>query len=150
MGQGLAALVGLVLGALAPWSGPFLGVLFGDTFAQAGPTLRWLLLGALAIYAGGPLLTGLLATGATKSVLRVALVALALNVLGNALLVPRLGPEGAALATLATEAWIAVGSALVLVRAGVDLSWRAWAWGAGPLAFLGAAFVSAACLPFAS
>ena len=51
----------------------------------------------------------------------IAAVGLALNVALNALLVPRHGIDGAAAATLATEAWVAAGALLALRRAGVGL-----------------------------
>jgi Na+-driven multidrug efflux pump len=49
--------------------------------------------------------------------------------------VPRLGIEGAALATVATEAAVTVASAAVLARAAPGFTrFHPWRWGLGPLA----------------
>jgi hypothetical protein len=61
---------------------------------------------------------------------------LAVNLLGNALLVPSLAAEGAAVATLATELAVAAGAALALNRAGAHpLGAHPALWLGGPLAF---------------
>ena len=61
----------------------------------------------------------MIAAGRSRAALGIALAALAVNLVGNALLVPELGAEGAALVTLATESTVALAALLVLVRLGV-------------------------------
>ena len=117
---------------------PILG-LFGEgqSFTSAAPALRWLMLGGLAVYAGAPLLTAVVASCSSTAVLRIAATGLVINLLGNSLLVPSMGIEGAALATLATEIWVVVGAASTLVKAGAGpvVNRRAWLWLGGPLGF---------------
>ncbi|HVS19015.1 MAG TPA: oligosaccharide flippase family protein, partial [Planctomycetota bacterium] len=95
----------LAVGAI--WSmGDTLLHLFGPEFTAAAGALRWLLGAVLAIYLGALALTAVVATGSVRAPLVIAAVGLALNVALNALLVPRHGIDGAAAATLATEAWV--------------------------------------------
>ena len=115
----LFTLACLVAGALAPWSGELLRLAFGPGFEAAGPSLRWLLLALLAVALGSAFLTAVIAAGRSRAALGIALAALAVNLVGNALLVPELGAEGAALVTLATESTVALAALLVLVRLGV-------------------------------
>lgn len=135
LGAPLFAAAGLALGALLPWSAALLALLFGPGFAEAAPSLRWLLGAALAVHAGAVLLTALVAAGDGRAVLATALGGLALNLAANAWLVPRQGAAGAALATCATEAWIALAALLFLRRRGVGLGPRPLAWLGGPAAF---------------
>jgi O-antigen/teichoic acid export membrane protein len=75
-----------------------------------------------------------------------ALGGLAVNLVGNALLVPTRAAEGAAIATVATEAFVALGAAAALARAGH----RPWGRGASPLGWLaGPALFAAAALALA-
>ena len=129
---------GLATGMVWGLAEPILG-LFGEdgSFASAAPALRWLMLASLAVYAGAPLLTAVVASGASAAVLRIAAIGLAINLLGNSLLVVPMGIEGAALATLVTEVWVVAGSAWTLMRAGAKPTAprRAWLWLGGPLGF---------------
>lgn len=111
----------LAVGAVWSMGGALLH-LFGPEFAAAEGALHWLLGAVLAIYVGALALTAVVATGSVRAPLVIAAVGLALNVALNALLVPRHGIDGAAAATLATEAWVAVGALVALRRAGVGLS----------------------------
>jgi O-antigen/teichoic acid export membrane protein len=117
---------------------PILG-LFGEgaSFTSAAPSLRWLMLGGLAVYAGAPLLTAVVASGSSTAVLRIAGIGLVINLIGNSLLVPHMGIEGAALATLVTEVWVVAGAASTLWRMGARpmAPRRAWLWLGGPLGF---------------
>lgn len=131
------ALAGLGAGLAWPWAADLLA-LFGPGFESASTSLRWLILAAWTVYLGASLVTSLVAIGAARSVLAVTASGLALNLAGNALLVPRMGIDGAALSTFATELAVALGAALSLARIGVR-PWRAprpWLWLAGPLLFV--------------
>jgi O-antigen/teichoic acid export membrane protein len=136
LAQPTFALAGLGTGLLWPFAGSLLG-LFGADFASAAPALRWLLLAALTVDVGAALLTGVVAAGRSRAVLAIAALGLGVNLAGNALLVPRSGISGAALATFATEATVAFGALVVLARAGSSpLAGRgAWRWLGGPLGF---------------
>lgn len=112
----LVASIGVAL--LWPFAGDILVQVGGEEhFRGAAPALRWLLLATAAVYLGAPILTGVVATGRSGSVLTVSAVALAVNLVGNAWLVPRRGAEGAAIATLATELVVALGAGLALLSA---------------------------------
>lgn len=102
--------------ALLPLRGPVLGA-FGPGFVAAHGALGWLLLAAFLVHLGAPLLTAVVARGDGPKVLGIAGAGLALNLIGNVLLAPTWGLEGAAVATVATEAWVVVASWLVLWEA---------------------------------
>jgi len=146
--QPLFALAGLGTGLLWPFSEALLA-LFGQDFVAAAPSLRWLLVACAVVYVGAPLLTGVVASGRSGGVLRIAAAALALNLIGNTLLVPRLGMEGAAIATCATELSVALGAAWTLARAGapIPLGNRAWGWLVGPALFVAGRALSQLLLP---
>lgn len=133
----------LLFGALWPWSDQLLALLFGEEFAAAGSALGWLLVGAVIIHAGSGWLTALVAAGAMRTVLALTAVAVAVNLVGNAILVPRLGIDGAAIATVATELTVALGALLLLMRAPTRLRLRPLPWLAAPLLFVAAAWLSA-------
>ncbi len=136
LAQPLFAGACLGAGLVWPWSEALLRFLFGEGFGSAAASLRWLLLAAATIYAGAPLLWAVVAAGRPRAVLAVTAAALAVNLAGNAVLIPRLGIEGAALATLATEGAVAIGAFVSLALAGArPLAARPLGWLAGPLAF---------------
>lgn len=134
-----------VLGLAWPWADEILA-LFHPSFASAAPSLRWLLLATAVVYAGSGLMTALVAAGARKSILVIAVVALALNLATNALLVPREGITGAGIATFATELCVVAGAAIALARVGASpfREPRALAWLGGPCLFAIAAWASSA------
>lgn len=136
LSQPLFALAGLGTGLVWPFCEPLLA-LFGDDFVAAAPSLRWLLFACAAVYLGAPWLTGVVASGRSASVLAVALVGLAFNLVANSLWIPRHGIEGAAAATFGTEIVVAAGALFSLARAGaaLPLHRRPWAWLIGPLLF---------------
>lgn len=103
----------VVIVALMPFAEPLLGI-FGEEFTAASSSLRWLLLAALTVYAGALFVTALVAIGRTRALLWISVSGLAVNLVLNALLVPRLQAEGAAMATLATEVTVAALAYLVL------------------------------------
>ena len=132
----------LVLGALWPWSTRILRTVFGDDFAAAGPSLRWLLVASAIIYAGAGWLTAVVAMGRTRAVLVLTGGALLVNVVGNGLLVPTHGMEGAAIATVATELLVAAGALVLVRRSPAAPSARPLLWFVGPALFVLAAGVS--------
>lgn len=142
--QPLFALAGLGAGLLWPWSAEVLA-LFKPEFASAGASLRWLLFATATIYAGAGLMTALVAAGKTRSILAIAALGLATNLVANTFLVPSLGIEGAGIATFLTEAVVALSAAIALARAGVNAfrGVQALGWLGGPALFaLGAAVSS--------
>lgn len=144
LGPPLLAAAGFGVGLIYPWCAELLR-LFHPGFEQAAPALRWLLLAVIAIYAGAVLLTAVVASGSMRSVLAITLVALLVNLLGNAWLVPELAGEGAAIATFATELSVVLGSLVALVHAGASPSYRhSWRWFGGPLLFFVARALSQA------
>lgn len=148
LAQPLFAGAGLVTGLVAPWSETLLAP-FGEHFPVAGSSLRWLLAATTVIHAGAAFMTALVAAGHMRTILAVAALALAVNLLANTWLVPALGIEGAAIATLATEGAVTVMALVALRRAKVDVSGgaRAWAWCGGPIGFALGWWASAAFVP---
>ena len=135
LGQPLFAAACVAAGALWPWCDEILRLLFGEAFAAGGDSLRWLLLAGAAVYAGACLLTAVVASGNGRAVLVVAVAGLLTNTVGNLILVPLHGIDGAAQATFATEAVVTLGALAALVRGGArPLGWRAPLWLAGPAA----------------
>jgi O-antigen/teichoic acid export membrane protein len=143
LAQPLFGAAGLATGLLLPWSSQILS-LFGETFVDAAPSLRWLLGAAALVYLGAAMMTAIVATGRSGAVLAVAVTGLLLNLAGNAFLVPTLGIEGAAIATFATEGLVAGGAVFALMKSGVSgLSGAGgWRWAGGPLLFALGFFVS--------
>ena len=101
---GLGALGG-ALGALL--AGDLLTLLYDGRYVTgplaADGALRWLSGAFMLVFATAPFATAVLADGGERKMLRIALAGLLVNALGNALLVPRWGFEGAAVVTVATE-----------------------------------------------
>lgn len=99
---------------------PVVRLIFGPGFVQAAPALP--VLGAAFVLICYGYLNGnlLVVFGLQKKLLRISLVALLVNVIGNLILVPLFGFMGAAWMTLATEAVVLVQtSRLVLPRLGI-------------------------------
>jgi O-antigen/teichoic acid export membrane protein len=144
LAQPLFALAGFAIGLVWPWCEALLA-LFGADFVSAADSLRYLLLACLAVYIGASLLTAVVASGRSRDVLYVALAGLAINLIGNTLLVPSFGMQGAAMATFATEAIVALGALWCLQRAGVKVfpGPHPSRWLAGPVALLIARALSA-------
>ena len=143
LSQPLFALACAGLGLFWPWRAELLRLLLGEGFEVAGPALGWLLFATAAVYLGAPLMTAVVAVGRGRALLLVAGAGLAVNLVGNAWLVPAIGIEGAAAATFATELTVAGGAALVLARAGSSpLRSRPWRWLVGPPLFAASAWLS--------
>jgi O-antigen/teichoic acid export membrane protein len=102
---------------LAPWSAEALGI-FGEHARAATGALPWLLAAVVAIHLGAALLTALIATGGRKQLLWISATALGINLALNWWLVPAYALEGAAAATLCTEAAVAGMGWIALARAG--------------------------------
>jgi len=148
--QPLVALAALGVGLLWPWCEELLA-LFGAEFAAAAGSLRFLLCAALAVYVGAGAMSAIVAAGRSRTLLWIAVLGLAVNLAGNAWLVPRQGARGAAVATLATEVTVALAGALVVAHVGgarraaaVDprSARRAWLWLAAPALFFLARWAS--------
>lgn len=100
--------LGLIGGAAGFLLAPeLLELLYGGRYLQADlssvGSLRWLSIAFMAVFATAPFATALLADGGEKTLLRIACLGLVINVLGNAILLPRWGFEAAALTTATTE-----------------------------------------------
>jgi O-antigen/teichoic acid export membrane protein len=99
---GGVALAGLALAALAPW---LVRLLFGEAFAPAADLVRLALLGLVPHASREVFMAALKAEGRPLAIGRAELVSLAFFAASLALLVPRLGAPGAALAYAATQ-WL--------------------------------------------
>lgn len=86
---------------LAPW---MVSVLAPESFSQAVTVLRILLLALVFSYFSHLVGFGLISRGGEKKMLLVAVITLTFNLIGNLILIPRLGIIGAAWVTVATEA----------------------------------------------
>ena len=95
-----AALMAL---CVAVFARPILSLLFGSRYAAAAPTLALLAAATVLIAPAGVLGTALIVTGRLRSLGIQVGCSLAVNLLALALLAPRLGAAGAAVATLACE-----------------------------------------------
>ena len=121
---------------------------FGPSFRAATGSLVLLTHAVVLIHVGAVVLTAVVSLGRPRAVLVVAGLGLALNVLGNALLVPRFGIEGAAVATVATEALVVLSSIAVLVRTGANpLVHRPLLWLAIPLVYWATRALATVVLP---
>lgn len=97
-------------------SGPVVRLIFGDAFSSAAPALP--VLGAAFVLICFGYLNGnlLLVLGMQKKLLRVSLLALVVNLIGNAILVPLVGFMGAAAMTVVTEAVVFACTSVLIVR----------------------------------
>jgi len=97
-------------------SGPVVGLIFGDAFSSAAPALP--VLGAAFVLICFGYLNGnlLLVLGMQKKLLRVSLLALVVNLIGNAILVPLVGFMGAAAMTVVTEAVVFACTSVLIAR----------------------------------
>ncbi|MFM7295718.1 MAG: lipopolysaccharide biosynthesis protein, partial [Planctomycetota bacterium] len=140
LGPPLFAGAGLACCLALPWTGSLL-VLFGEEFRAAANSLRWLLGATTAIYAGSLFMTALVALGRNVTSLWIATLGVLLNIGLNIWAVPALGIDGAALTTCATEVFVALAGAAVILRAGVSLG-SPWRWLGGPLGLAAGAGLS--------
>jgi O-antigen/teichoic acid export membrane protein len=97
-------------------SGPVVRLIFGPSFGEAAPALP-VLAGAYVLISFGYLNGNLLATlGQQRRLMKISMVALAVNLAGNAVLIPLVGFMGAAWMTLVTEAFVIALAARAVLR----------------------------------
>jgi O-antigen/teichoic acid export membrane protein len=143
LAQPMCLAAAMVAGLVGPFGERFLELVFGPDFGAASTALDWLLGAAVAIHAGAVALTAVVSLGRPRAVLSITLAALAINIVGNSLLVPSYGIDGAAQATFATELAVVVGALLVLGWSGSSpLRHRPWLWAAAPALYFGARLLS--------
>lgn len=119
LGQTMMVLMGLgVLASIALWVGavPLTGLLYGDKFGAAVPVLQILALGCIPMYASYGLTHALVAMDRPQLYAAFTGVALVVNVAANLFLIPRVGLQGAALATFLTEVALVVLCAAAVLR----------------------------------
>lgn len=98
-------------------AGPVVRLIFGQRFGSAAPALP-VLGGAFVLICYGYLNGNLmLVLGLQRKLLSISLVALVVNVVGNLILVPRVGFMGAAWMTLATEAVVLLSTSRLILPA---------------------------------
>jgi O-antigen/teichoic acid export membrane protein len=95
---------------------PLLVLLYGDAFAAAAPALRALAWSIPLFFVNYGLTHQMIAWRRQQTYLAIACAALAVNVAGNALLIPSLSMIGAAYSTLLTEVVVSIGCLAVLRR----------------------------------
>jgi Na+-driven multidrug efflux pump len=95
------------------------------------------------VHAGALLTTAIIATGQTRALLFITVAALLINVVGNAIAIPYMGIDGAAVATSLTEGSVVLFAIIALARMGVNpaRSIPLWFWPTLPaIAYLGSIF----------
>jgi O-antigen/teichoic acid export membrane protein len=92
----IACLTGLAMAALSPWLVP---LIFGAQFAPSVPVIFWILPGTVALSVAKVMCADLAARGKPEFSSIFAVVALAITVLLDLFLIPRMGIQGAALAS---------------------------------------------------
>ena len=102
---------------------PDLIALFGDEYAPAAPALAMLLGGAALIYATEALGGTLLAWDKQRSHMKVMTGGAIANIILNLLFIPRSGIQGAAAATLMSQALVLIGLGIVHFRLMRTLYW---------------------------
>jgi O-antigen/teichoic acid export membrane protein len=94
----LAGVAVVVASTLVVGAGPLLSI-FGDDFAGAVPSMRVLAIGQFVTLASGPVGAVLLMTGNSHRQIQATLIAVAVNVVADVVLISRYGVVGAAIAT---------------------------------------------------
>ena len=111
----VASLGGLAFAIAA--AEPVVRLIFGPEFTAAAPALP-VLAGAFILISFGYLNWNLLVVlGLQRRLLRISVIALVVNLIGNLILVPLVGFMGAAWMTLVTELVVCVGSLQIILRA---------------------------------
>jgi O-antigen/teichoic acid export membrane protein len=110
----LLAMGGLVAAVVYAARRPIVGLLFGADFVAAVPSLRILAAAIPLAFVNGGLLPFLIARGLERRNVVLSGVLLIINVGVNLIAIPRLGGQGAAWATVVTEAAVTLGCLLAL------------------------------------
>jgi len=97
---GMAAVLGLITAALAPWG---LNVLFHAPYVHAARTLRILSAGLVVVFPIWILQAVAIATATERVLLTTTAIGVIVNVSANLVLIPAAGRDGAALATVIGE-----------------------------------------------
>jgi O-antigen/teichoic acid export membrane protein len=143
--RALAAIALAVAAGLWGNAGDVLAFLFGERFRDAAPILRVLAVVLPAVFANQFLGMLLSALDRQNAWVRVLLLATAVNVAANVVLIPRLGPLGAALATAISETGSLVALGVLTARA-VRWPWSL-AWTVRAAVAAGVAGAATAYLP---
>ena len=93
-----------------------LGALFGAHYELAAVTLQWLMLAALFAWMNGPSASVLMAHRRQSLYMWGTIISLAVNVIGNLILIPLVGYDGAAISTMLTELALCVWSWFMIHR----------------------------------
>ncbi|NRA96823.1 MAG: polysaccharide biosynthesis protein, partial [Planctomycetes bacterium] len=127
-----ALLLGLGgLGAVAGYltSSELLALLYDGRYVDgalsAMPAFGWLCGAFFCVFAAAPLGTAMLAAGRERTLLKIALAGLVLNVVGNLALLPSMGFEAAALTTAATEGLVLLCMFVTVLQL---VGHRLWVW----------------------
>lgn len=102
--------------ALAVSSPTLLPAVFGPSYAASAPVLQILAWTSVFGFQNYLLWYGLLAVHREKSVLKIQVLGLVVNVAVNAWAIPRYGPSGAAAALVASDLVVVIGQVVVLQR----------------------------------
>ncbi|HEU5217000.1 MAG TPA: oligosaccharide flippase family protein [Gaiellaceae bacterium] len=102
--------------ALAVSSPTLLPAVFGPSYAASAPVLQILAWTSVFGFQNYLLWYGLLAVHREKSVLKIQVLGLVVNVAVNAWAIPRYGPSGAAAALVASDLVVVMGQVVVLQR----------------------------------
>jgi len=89
--------------ATVVFAGPAVALILGPRYAESATALKFLIWAVIFRYLNYALNTGLLAAGRERVFVRTMLTCLAVNLIGNLLLIPRFGWRGAAAMTIVTE-----------------------------------------------
>jgi antigen flippase len=123
----VAVVVTCACALIGAFSSTFVRVAFGSEFAEAGPTLRWMLPGVVAVALATVLSQYLASIGMPKLLVAVWLLGVCLVLALGAVLIPDHGASGAAAATSAAYIVILVLLLLLCLRYRRHSSNAAWA-----------------------
>jgi O-antigen/teichoic acid export membrane protein len=108
-----------VLFVLAGWSAPIIRLVFGPAYVEGARALSWIMLGNYFAFHSLLMVQASQAAGRERALAAGLTLTVAINVVLNVLLIPRLGFRGAALATAVTEVTYASILGWIAWRAGV-------------------------------
>ncbi len=111
---GLLLSATLLAFAARPLATPLIPLIWGQGFAPAGGIFQVLVLAIIPIYPGYLITQQLVAARRTKAYLYISLASCAINIALNLLWIPRWQANGAAWATIVSEASVTIGAVLAL------------------------------------